>query len=78
MRKNMGKKIALGATGVALTAGAVAAGAIMMNKKTRNKVTRDAKKAFGTMKAKTIEFAEKNEMPAITPHKVSRKKTKTS
>ncbi len=52
------KKIALGATGVALTAGAVAAGVVLMNKRNRDNMSKGAKKAIGTLKVVASDFAK--------------------
>lgn len=56
---DMAKKIALGATGVALTAGAVAAGVVLMNKRNRENMSKGAKKAMGTLKVVASDFAKK-------------------
>lgn len=49
----MGKKIAVGATGVALAAGAIAAGVALSSKRNRQKVARGAKKVVGTVRDAT-------------------------
>lgn len=46
----IGKKIAVGATGVALVAGAIAAGVALSSKKNRRKLVKGAKKVVGTVR----------------------------
>lgn len=58
-KDDMIKKVAIGATGLALATGAVVAGVALTNKKTRTRLTRGAKKTFGRVQQTIGDAAER-------------------
>lgn len=78
MRKDdVVKKVALGASGVVLTAGAVAAGAILANQNNRKNISKLSKKGIKTFKRVVRDIKiEIPQGPQVTSHRIKRARSK--
>lgn len=72
--KDMSKKIAIGATGVAITAGAVAAGAMLIDKKTRANLAKGATKAFSSIQKIATNLAKEDQIQVLHRVKSTKKR----
>lgn len=81
MKMSKGKMIALGATGVALTAGAVAAGMALKSRKNRKLLKDTAKKGIGLLETRKLRGrrkSDKGQMYQQAMHEVDRPKKMTT